>query len=60
MMYRLNDFIVSHNQLIDSHISQMDHFMNNLDIHKICYDYVESKKYKHTLGFNVFVLTSDK
>lgn len=52
--------IHSHGQLIDSHISQLGYFMNDRNIFQVCDDYVESKKYKHTLGFNVFVLTSDK
>lgn len=55
-----NDLVITHNQLIDSHINQLGHFLNNHSISQICDDYVEAKKYKHILGFNVFVLTSDK
>lgn len=60
MMSILNDFIKSHNKLIESHINQLGHFMNDHRISQICDDYIEAKKYKHILGFNVFVLISDK
>lgn len=55
-----NDFILTHNQLIDSHINQLGHFINDRNISRICDDYVDAKRYKYTLGFNVFVLTSDR
>lgn len=60
MMSILNDFIKCSNQLIEFHINQLGHFMNDHHISQICNDYVEAKKFKHILGFNVFVLTSDK
>lgn len=54
------NIIHTHGQLIESHINQLIHFMNDHHISQICDDYVEAKKYKFTLGFNVFVLTSDR
>lgn len=42
----LNAFIKSHNQLIDSHVNQLNHFLKDHHISQICDDYVDAKRYK--------------
>lgn len=39
------NIIHTHGQLIEEHLSQLGHFLNNLDIYKICNDYVAASRF---------------